>query len=433
MERFLCQIARNALEQTDKTMNKNTEATVTAARMAEGASAGPIQPQTTHADILRKLMRGRAAPPQTAETPAAPRPVTAEKAASTAFSRAAEKLYNMPVFPQSVAIKTISLAELSELLPEQPLLAIIEGKAENLGVVALCPNTVGSLIEMQAIGHVSSRAIRPRKPTRTDAVITADFVSALLLELGKEMASRAELPDFSSFSYASFMDDIRPMLLMLEEKPMTLLSIHYGMGSNGQRTGQAIVAIPSLATARGEARDDAAALFHHAPADADQIQHPPTARSPRNETLAEVVRHAPVPLVGVLCRKTLSLAALRQLSPGDLITLPSGALDHATLETASGQLLAVGRFGEADNCHAIRLRGPVSGDGKRGPVAAIRSAGQIVPDIGAGRDIDLSQPDDFRMPANLPGREDISAAAVPDHGEPAPTPVPDRGIAERMP
>ena len=73
-------------------------------------------------------------------------------------------------------------------------------------------------------------------------------------------------------------------------------------------------------------------------------------------SLAEAVQLAPIRVVGILCRRKLSLQALRALGPGSLIPLPQNVLDDARLETGNRQLLARGRLGEADGFHAIRLR-----------------------------------------------------------------------------
>lgn len=373
-------------------------------KVTDGTNGG-----LSHADIIRSLMKGtkdHPAPPQSSIMPTPPK-ITPQKAASTAFCRAAEQLYSLPAFPKSVEFEIISLAELAELIPEQALLAVIEAPDEEIGVVALCPVMAGSLIEMQTVGRISAHPVRPRKPTRTDAVITADFVPALLRELGKELAARKDLPRFASFSYASFVDSPRPMLLMLEDRPLSFLSMRFHLGTNAQREGQAIIALPIGPDCQ---QDDPQKTLPRQIDDAtktpsnDAIPMPqagPAQDAPRAKTtLQRPVSLAQIKLVGVLGRKMLSLAALKRLSPGDLIPLPSGALDQARIETVSGQLLAMGRLGEADSYHAIRLRAPL-----HEPSEALPDS-QPKDDVSAPSgldtaprspgDIDLSQPDAFR-------------------------------------
>jgi flagellar motor switch protein FliM len=123
----------------------------------------------------------------------------------------------LPVFVESAELLPMTLPELAELLPERALLAVLEGGRDALGVMALCPSLLASIIEMQAIGRVTSRPPANRRPTRTDAAISADFVNSLLAELGREIGDRPGIPAFGAFRYATHMDDPRPLGLMLED------------------------------------------------------------------------------------------------------------------------------------------------------------------------------------------------------------------------
>ncbi|WP_181900659.1 hypothetical protein [Paracoccus thiocyanatus] len=179
-----------------------------------------------------------------------------ERAAATALARAAENQLHLPVFVEKLERSTITLAELPELLPERALLALVGGRRDALGVVAICPGLLASLIEMQAIGRVTSRPAQPRRPTRTDATISADFVNALLAELGRECATAADCPDFGAFRYVTYMDDPRPLTVTLEDGEMTRLCFHLRTGTGGQRDGQLMIALPAeTGTGRAPAAD----------------------------------------------------------------------------------------------------------------------------------------------------------------------------------
>ncbi|SFX02473.1 flagellar motor switch protein FliM [Paracoccus pantotrophus] len=271
-----------------------------------------------------------------------------ERAAATALARAAEKQLRLPVFVEKVERSGMVPAELPELLPERALLAVIGGRRDALGVVAVCPDLLAALIEMQAIGRVTSRPAPPRKPTRTDAAISADFVNALLAELGRECAAQPGCPDFGAFRYATYLDDPRPLLLMLEEGEMARLDFRFRLGSGGQRDGRLMIALP---VEPGTLADPPS------PGAGNRAQLPvPAGTPPAPATLAGPVQQAPVRLAGILCRRRLSLHQLRSLTPGSLLPLPQNVLDEARVETARGQLLARGRLGEKDGFHAVRLR-----------------------------------------------------------------------------
>ena len=283
--------------------------------------------------------------------PPVPVPRGPDRVIASAIGRAADRVHGMPLFFDRVSVGHAVLAEVPELLPEQALILAVEGPGGAMGTAAICPGLLSSLIEMQATGRVSSRQVRPRKPTRKDGSITGDFVSALLKELAGEHTGQEELPSLAGFSYASFLDDPRPLMLMLEDGPLSRISIRVRLGSGGKRVGQILIAIPETRKRpAGAVAADAIALPHFAEGQQSSV---PT----RGHSLAEAVQNAPVALVGVLCRKKLNLATLKSLIPGAVIALPSNTLDCATLETSLGQVLARGRFGEADGFHAVRLHG----------------------------------------------------------------------------
>lgn len=272
-----------------------------------------------------------------------------ERAAATALGRAAERQARLPVFVEKVELARMTLPELPELLPERALLAVVEGRRDALGVVAVCPGLLASLIEMQAIGRITSRPTQARRPTRTDASISADFVNALLGELARECLGQAGCPDFGAFRYATYMDDPRPLSLMLEDGEMLRLTLRFRLGPGGQRDGTLMIALPVE-------RANYAAL----PAgEALPAQPTPSGETaPPASSLCDAMQQVPIALVGILCRRKVSLQMLRNLAPGALIPLPQNALDDARIETPQGQVLARGRLGEADGYHAIRLRDP---------------------------------------------------------------------------
>ncbi|WP_330450513.1 hypothetical protein FLP41_09620 [Paracoccus marcusii] len=63
---------------------------------------------------------------------------------------------------------------------------------------------------------------------------------------------------------------------------------------------------------------------------------------------------------------------------GRLLSLPRTCLTQATLETQDGQVLATGKFGEAEGCHAIRLRDPASAATDDGMVPVMGQAAAMM-------------------------------------------------------
>ncbi|MBM3605161.1 MAG: FliM/FliN family flagellar motor switch protein [Alphaproteobacteria bacterium] len=325
---------------------------------------------------------GQGGAPQLPQPPAQ----TPARAAATAVGRAADRLYGLAVQPLSVQPGALTLAELPELLPDLPLVAVLQGPGENLGAIALCPQTVAALIEVQALGRVTSRPVERRRPTRSDAMLCADFINLLLTELPVELEGMEGFEAIAGYRFMTYLEDARPLSLMLEDRPYRSLALDLRLGAGEHRDGQVLLALPqSPPTARPHPEPAAP------PSPQIALPEPPAPRA--RPTLQPAMQDVPVKLVGVLCRRTVTLAELRALTQGRLLHLPRACLHQATLETTTGQVLAQGKLGEAEGCHAIRLRDPAE---------AIPEAETGGPDLdtllhAAQAPVDLSQPDVFRM------------------------------------
>ncbi|WP_405406156.1 hypothetical protein [Paracoccus sp. Ld10] len=335
--------------------------------------------------VLRRMLQTRAqvrlgqggAP----QLPASP-PPTPSRAAATAIGRAADRLYQLPVRTLSVQPGALTLAELPELLPELPLVVVLQGPGDLLGAVALCPQAVAALVEWQALGRVTSRGLERRRPTRSDALLCSDFINAMLAELTSEMKGVDGFEGVAGYHFLTHLDDPRPLSLMLEDRPLRSLSFHLAMGAPDMREGHILLALPQP-TAQARPRPDAPPT----------VEPLPPAAIPARISLADAMQDAPVAVTGILCRKRVSLAELRGFLDGRLMSLPRACLTQATLETQDGQILATGKFGEAEGCHAIRLRDPALAGTDDGTASML---GQGVAMMGAHDPGDLSQPDPFR-------------------------------------
>ena len=328
--------------------------------------------------VLRRMLRSRSQmePPRAPVLPPAP-PPTPAKAAATAIGRAAERLYGLGIASVKVAQGVMTLAELPEVLPDLPLVVMLQGPGDNLGAISLCPQTVASLIEIQALGRVTARPLERRRPTRSDATLCADFINMLLTELAAETDGLDGFQGIAGYRFLTALDDPRPLALMLEDKPLRSLTFDLRIGDTDLRDGQVLLVLP-------QARKQ-------------PVPKPQSAPAPVATPVATVVKpslgapmqQASVEVVGVLCRRKVSLAELRALAPGRVLQLPRACLTDARLETADGQILAAGKFGEAEGCHAIRLR-----DRDAAPVPETAAPASATPMPHPPED--LAQPDPFR-------------------------------------
>lgn len=326
--------------------------------------------QTGGGLVLRRMIAERErqqAPRQVAAAAAVE--VSLERAAATALGRAADRLYKLPVYVEKVELLPVSLSELPELLPERALLAVVEAPRDRLGMMAICPAMLTSLIEMQALGRITLRKPVPRRATRTDATISADFVNLLLAELGRELGERAGCPPFADFRYATYLDDPRPLGLVLDDTPMQRLSLRFRIGPGGKRDGVLTLALPTQSGDDAKQHGQSTTPALSGPSSAALSPAAPEAAPAEPPSLAQAVQAAPITLFGVLCRRSFTLGALRELGPGALLPLGPNALDEARLETRSGQLVARGRLGEAEGFHAIRVARSAGSNEDTGPPA----------------------------------------------------------------
>ena len=335
--------------------------------------------------VLRGLLRRRAEPSGGDAPDLPPLPaVTPARAASAALGRAAETLYGLAVRPVAVTPGALTLAELPELLPELALIVVLQGPGDQLGAIALSPEVAASLIEVQALGRVTARALERRRPTRSDAALCSDFIDKLLSELGAEMRGLPAYASVAGYRFMTHLDDARPLALMLEDIAFRSIDMQIRMGSGDAREGRVMLILPQ------------------GPEPAQPATVPPVGtprpKAPR-ASLAPQMQEAQVELRGILCRRTVTLGELRGLMGGRLLHLPKACLQDAQLETPDGQVLARGRLGEAEGCHALRLSDPAAQRPVAAPAAGLRPAAPPV---------DLAQPDPFRAP-----REEGRIATLP--------------------
>lgn len=281
-----------------------------------------------------------------------------------AFARACRDGVGLLVEVTGLRLARRGLAELLELPPERAMIALLDGPAGGLGMIALSPDLLAALIEMQTIGKVAAQAPAQRRPTRTDAAMVTGILDRALIELEAILAEEADLEWAGGFRYASFLEDPRPLGLLLEDQPYRVLLADLALGEGG-RKGQVILALPAEGKgARPVPRR--------------------AGRAPQRETgagfaaaLGEAVMAADCVLDSVIARLTLPLCEVMALEPGQTLTLTGAALEKITLVGIDGRPLALARLGQHRGMRALRLAEIEAGR------AAAGGAGTTSPDAGA--------------------------------------------------
>lgn len=257
-----------------------------------------------------------------------------------AFARAARACTGLLVEVAAMRLHRRSLAELLELPPDRGLLALLDGPQGGLGLIAMSPEVMSALIERQTTGRVSASPPLPRRPTRTDAAMVAGTIDRALEELEALLAEEADLVWAGGFRYASFLEDPRPLGLLLEDQPYRVLTAELAL-EGGVRKGGLILALP--AEGRGLSP----------PLRRPLEQEPASPGFPA--ALAEAVMGAGCVLQAVIGRAVLPLHQVLALQPDQLLPLPEASLDRIALESLDGRRLVRARLGQNKGMRALRL------------------------------------------------------------------------------
>lgn len=282
---------------------------------------------------------------------------TVEQAWDMALRRAAQDTVALRIEVTSCRLRQLSLTELLELPGARSLIGILDGPAEAMGVIVLSPEVLSGLVEVQTIGSVTTHAPMARKPTRTDAAMVAGFFDSALSELEMALAAQPELIWAGGFRYASFLDDPRPLALMLEDTKWQVAEAEVSL-AGGAKTGRILLALPAVGRGTKSAEDALKQAAQKAQFNAD---------------LRNQVSQAPVMLEAVLGRVALDLAALMALGVEDVVPLVGASLDMVELTTQDGRRVAVARLGQARGMRALRilrLDSDAAGDAPQDPALA---------------------------------------------------------------
>lgn len=288
-------------------------------------------------DVIRRKI-DRARPTQAEGAPGA------DRGWRLALARATRDAMGLDLEFRSLTIARHSLAEILELVPDLALLALLDGPRGGLGVIMLAPQVTAALIEKQTLGRLGAQTPPPRKASRIDAAMVAGVIDRALVGLDETLVEEADLTWAGGFRYASYLEDARPLALMLEEDAYRVLSAEVALGPDG-RSGRVLLVLPAIG------RGDVPALT----ATEEEVEAPQFSAA-----LSAQVMQADSRLDAVIGRVTLPLRQIMALQVGETLLLPTAALDTIALETIEGQRVAGARLGQHRGMRALKLNEAVS-------------------------------------------------------------------------
>ena len=290
------------------------------------------------------------------------------ESARLAFGRALRVCDNLPFSVADLTESRMPLCEVLERLESGMFLAVLENGAAGPGLIILDADIATAVVDFQTLGQIPPALPESRrKPTRTDSALVAPLVDQMLTELDAMPA-----PDSgwaTGYRFASFMDDPRPIGLILDDCDYIVLQTHLAAipprsaalaghapvqpEAERARTGAFLLALPVTPIA-----DPVAANI--APHDGEEPMPDgqPTA-APADSGIAQAMRSAlqayPVTLNAILARVPMALGAATTLKPGDMLEVSVCALEQVRIEGLDGLPIATARLGQARGNRAVRV------------------------------------------------------------------------------
>ncbi len=313
-------------------------------------------------DVIRRKLGSVKAEAQQRAAEGRPGP---EKAWRMALARAARDHLKLAMDVTRLSMDRVSLAELLELAPERGLISVLEGPGQALGVMLIAPDVMAGLIEAQTTGVVTPAAAPDRRPTRTDAAMTAGLIDGAMAELERGLRDLNGEEWALGYRYSSFLEDIRPLGLLLEDIPFRLLRAEVSLAM-GAKSGAIFMALP--ADLRAVSKEPA----HELRAAAEAVLFA--------QDFTERVLGADCLLDGVLARVSLTLAQVMDFEVGQIVPLGAASVERISLEGMDGRKLWEGRLGQNRGLCAVRLTDQAGGAEAAATPSARRAAPMAEPD-----------------------------------------------------
>ena len=317
-----------------------------------------------------------------------------------AFGRMSADCPGLDGIVQDVTIRQGALAEVLDLAEPGMFLALLDGQGERMGLLMASAPVLAGMVEAQASGRVDKGHAPPRMPTRTDAALLAPMIDTFLRLIESRCADLPQAAMVSGYGYGSFLDNPRPLALMLEEGVFHILHLRVALGF-GAKEGDWFVILPDP-----EPSPRLSAQQNAADAGLDQDWQ---------ERLHVAIGDSGVVLNSVLCRMQLTLTDALRLRAGDVLRLPDTTLETLTLESIAQTPLGIGRLGQARGQRAVRLTAD--------PGLLVDATGASVPMIALPASIlwDRSTPPPFAPSAGSPAAPDGLALGRVEGGTPTDT------------
>jgi flagellar motor switch protein FliM len=310
--------------------------------------------EAAHSALRRKARASQAS--------VAPTAMDAKKAVRVAMSRAGEAVLDVAVGVRQIVIDPVMPDMLSEAQIENALLMRVEDKNGAHGLVMLCPQVVGAIIEASTLGTVFPIEAEIRPPTDTDAVLSRGFLDYFFKIFGILVEEIPHPPPVAGYVMDQVYVDLRTAQMALADAAHKRYTITLDFGL-GAKVGHAVLVLPAQREAPPEQV-----------ADSDSW----------GDALEKAVMGTQAHLEARLGAVRLSLAEVTALKVGDVLPLKDSSVNSVSLIGPTGQRVSGARLGRAGPMRAVRVRLVEEEDGApQHDMAAMGEMGGEMPALGA--------------------------------------------------
>lgn len=278
-------------------------------------------------EALRRMVRQKPEP-----SPDSPLPA---RALRQSVVRAADRSAGLSLVVLGVEMSDATLDELTPGLDPGMLLVMLGAGSGPEGVLALCPELRGALIEMQTVGQMSPQPAPRRDPTTADLAMAEPFVLHLLAGLRAESEGYPLALALAGVGVLGRFANPRAAALALPDGGYRVMRLTIDLGLP-DRQGSMLIALPRRSPTADPATE----------------QRPDPAWT---AAMTRAVMDAPCVLQAILHRRTLTLGMVEGFAVGQVLTLPGVTVDSVRVEGPGGAIVGPGKLGQMGGMRAVRL------------------------------------------------------------------------------
>lgn len=262
------------------------------------------------------------------------------KAMRLSIAKIGKELFEMPLSAIGVVTQTRSVESVGDLLGENTLLCLLEGDHGKIGAAIIGEDVVGGFIQQQTMGAISVKKTNARSMTQTDAVICAPLLDTLSEIVAGMLDNTEDTCTISRYQFGAMFEDKRALTIALDQAEyfVARLTLDLALGARQGELVLVLLVSQPMGIEEEDGDSSVCAAAH----------------------LGDVVMGLSAELNMTLCRQSIEIAELQQLSVGHKLKLPNNKFPETEIVTDKGLKIGTGTPGQKDGTRALRLnRAPI--------------------------------------------------------------------------